>query len=68
MKELSRQIMSAVVDRNKFREEGLDYVRGNAELANDVFEVIDYILDDLQRNYFGFSLDELKKKLVARNG
>ena len=54
VKKLSELILCAVIDRNKLRDVGLDYLKGNEEVAVDVITLFDDVKYYLEDRYFHF--------------
>ena len=54
VEKLAREILYGVVERTKLKEDGLDYISGNEELAVDVCTVLDLVRNHLEMNMFKF--------------
>ena len=59
VKVLSEKILHVVINRKKFTAEGLDYIRGNEELAVDVCTMLDQSRDILEMDYLRFKFGNL---------
>ena len=62
VKKLSELILCAVMDRNKLRDVGLDYLKGNEEAAVDVITLLDDVKCYLEDRYFHFKFDGLNDR------
>ena len=63
VEKLAREILYWVVERTMLKEDGLDYINGNEELAVDVCTVLDLVRNHLEMNMFKFRFGGLADQI-----
>ena len=61
---LSNKIMHGMMERTKLKEDGLEYIEGNEQLAVDVCIVLNLIKNHLEMNGFKFRFGGLKDQIT----